>query len=397
MTNCTYLIIGNGIAGTTAAEHIRRNDSDGVIMIITDEPTPFYSRIRLNEYLTGDMDREQLIVRQPGWYKKNKIELRLNTRITGPGSAPQTAHTDQAEEIRFTKLLMAQGSSPFIPPIPGADTPGVFSIRTIDDADHILARAEKAEQIILIGGGLLGLEAGYGLSRLGKPVHVVEFFPRLLPRQLDDEGSKRLVSQLTPLGFTFHLGAETAGINGGDEVTSISLKDGTTLPGELVIISAGVRPNVSLAERFGVDCDRGVLVNDLLQTSQGDIYAAGDVCNHKGMNYGIWPAALTQGKIAGINMAGGNETYPGTVMANSLKVAGINLASAGNIDADNKHGKIVTSTATKYQKIVIENEMILGCIMLGETSQFNQITRHIQEKTTLADIPDELLQGDVKE
>lgn len=391
MSTCTYLIIGNGITGTTAADQIRKQDPDGSIIMVTSEATPFYSRIRLNEYLAGELSRAQLIVRKPEWYSKNNIDLRLSTTITEAGSTPKTVRTDDGEEIHYDKLLMAQGASPFIPPIPGHESTGVFGLRSLEDADAIIHRAKEAKQIILIGGGLLGLEAGYALSHLGKPIHVVEFFPRLLPRQLDNEGSQRLIQQLEPMGFTFHLGAETEAINNDGSVSGISIKNGATIPGELVIISAGVRPNTALGEALNLDCERGILVSDTLQTSDPDIFAAGDVANHNGINYGIWPAAMAQGKIAGLNMAGGTETYPGTVMANSLKVAGVSLASAGNIDANQELEALTRITDDSYTKLVMEDDCIVGCIMLGDVSQFGQITRHIKEKTKRTAIDNELL------
>lgn len=390
MNHYTYIIIGNGIAGTTAAAEIRKHDTEGTILIVTDEPTPFYSRVRLNEYLAQEIDREQIIVHKPAWYEKNRIELRIGTRVEGAGSAAQMLRTNSGEEIGYDKLLLAQGASSFIPPIPGFDQNGVHGLRSIEDADAIISISKKAKQIILIGGGLLGLEAGYALSKLGKPIHVVEFFPRLLPRQLDDDASKRLIAQLEPMGLTFHLGAETAAINGQSEVTGITLKDETTIAGELVIISAGVRPNTTLAKQLGLDCDRGIVVNDHLQTSNNRIYSAGDAANHNGMNYGIWPAAMNQGKIAGQNMAGKAASYSGTVMANSLKVAGVQLGSAGNIDAEHKLA-LISSTTSHYKKLVVEHDRIVGCIMLGDITGFNKITRHIKDKTRVDDIDKELL------
>ena len=190
--------------------------------------------------------------------------------------------------------------------------------------------------MVLIGGGLLGLETGNGLRKSGKQVTVVEFFPRLLPRQLDVDGAGRLQQIMEEMGFSFRLGAKTREIGGADAVTEVLLEGGENLSADMVVISAGVRPNMELAEPLGLNHDKGIQVNERLETNQRHIYAAGDAAEFRGMPYGIWPAAMEQGKIAGTNMAGGDLAYDGTTMANTLKVVGVDLASAGNIDVENE-------------------------------------------------------------
>jgi len=244
---------------------------------------------------------------------------------------------------------------------------------------------------VLIGGGLLGLEAGNALRRLGKNVAVVEFFPRLLPRQLDDEGAKRLQRIMEDMGFSFRLGAKTEAILGDDQVSHVQLDGGETLPAQMVLISAGVRPNMELAEALGLNRDRGIKVDERLRTSRGEIYAAGDVAEFRGMTYGIWTAAMEQGKIAGANMTGADEKYEGTTMANILKVVGIDLASAGNIDAENEFESEVVTGDLNYKKIVIEKDKIIGCIMLGNTKDFNRIRKAISKKENFSRIKDQVL------
>ena len=245
--------------------------------------------------------------------------------------------------------------------------------------------------MVLIGGGLLGLEAGNALRKLGKKIMVVEFFPRLLPRQLDVDGAKRLQGIMERLGFSFRLGAKTEEIMGDDRVSGVLLEGGESLSSRMVIVSAGVRPNLELAEPLGLDHEKGIKVDEYLGTSQSDIYAAGDVAEFRGMPYGIWPAAMDQGKIAGVNMAGGDMTYDGTTMANTLKVVGVDLASAGNIDAENKLESRVVTDDKVYKKIVIENDQIVGCIMLGDTKGFNKITKMMSEKKDVSQIKDQIL------
>ena len=385
-----YVIVGNGVAGTTAAENIRKLDQEGTITILTNEDLPFYYRIRLNEYLSGDLKEEELLAKKGEWYKDLKIDLKLQWPVVGGDPQKKVLFDEDKGEFSYDTLLIATGSHSFIPPITGSEKKGVFAIRSIQDCRGISGWAKKADEVVLIGGGLLGLEAGNALLKLGLKVTVVEFFPRLLPRQLDDDGAKRLQTIMEGMGFSFRLGAKTQEITGDNEVTGVSLEGGESLNAQMVVISAGVRPNMELARPLGLETDKGIKIDEYLRTNQPDIYSAGDVAEFKGMPYGIWPAAMEQGKIAGTNMAGGSLVYEGTTMANTLKVVGVDLASAGEIDADGKFdAKVVTDEKT-YKKIVIDNNLIIGCIMLGDKKGFNKITRMMSEKHSLTEIGDDL-------
>ena len=392
MKTTTYLILGNGVAGTTAAEAIRRQDPEGRITILSEEDIPFYYRIRLNEFIAGDIGEDKLNAKKESWYQEQRLDLRLNTRIIGLDVAAKQLTTESGEKLSFDRLLLATGSHSFLPPMEGIAQQGVFSLRHIKDARAILAQAEKSEAVILIGGGLLGLEAGNALRRLGKKVTVVEFFPRLLPRQLDSKGAARLQEIMEKMGFAFRLSAMTKTITGSNgQADGIVLEGGEALPGRMVIVSAGVRPNLELAKGGGLACDKGITVNDRLETSATDIYAAGDVAEHRGVVSGIWPAAMQQGKVAGANMAGGEAAYQGTTMSNILKVAGIDVAAAGNIDAEGRYEAQVVTSDTVYKKLVIENNRLIGCIMVGDTKNFNTITRYITEQRDIGTLKNSLL------
>ena len=386
-----YLIVGNGVAGTTAAENIRKGDKDGNIRIITNEDYPFYYRIRLNEFLSGDLSEKDLNAKSDQWYKDQDIDLKLGVRITGADPGEKVIITDKNERFSYDSLLIATGSHSFIPPIKGSEKKGVFALRSIQDARDISAYAEGTEKVVLIGGGLLGLEAGNALRKMGKEVMVVEFFPRLLPRQLDVDGAKRLQGIMEGMGFSFRLGVVTEDITGADAVDGVKLKGGESLSAGMVIISAGVRPNMELAEPLGLECDKGIKVDDHLRSNQPDIYAAGDVAEYKGMPYGIWPAAMEQGKIAGINIAGGDMIYEGTTMANTLKVVGVDLASAGNIDAEGEFESRIIADEKVYKKIVLEDNRIVGCIMLGNTKGFNGVTKIMSGNQDVSGIKDQIL------
>ena len=389
MTN--YLIIGNGVAGTTAAENIRKQDKEGNITMVTDEGLPFYYRIRLNEYISGDITESDLLAKKEQWYKDMNIDLRLRTRISEAEPGEKVVITEGNSRISYDRLLIATGSHSFIPPIKGSDKRGVFSLRDIRDARNIMTHAKDIKEVVLIGGGLLGLESGNALRKLGKQVMVVEFFPRLLPRQLDVDGAKRLQAIMEGMGFSFKLGAKTEEIEGDDLLDSVRLEGGEKLPANMVVISAGVRPNMDLAAPLGLESDKGIKVDERLRTNIPDIYAAGDVAEFRGIPYGIWPAAMEQGEIAGTNMSGGDMLYNGTTMANTLKVVGIDLASAGDIDADKKHESKVIADENIYKKIVLDNDQIIGCIMLGDTSGFNRITKAMSEKRDVSRLKDQIL------
>lgn len=386
-----YLIVGNGVAGTTAAENIRKQDKEGKITIVTNEDFPFYWRLRLNEYLAGDIAEEALAAKKTQWYTDQRIDLKLKTLIAGAEPKEKVMFTEDKQRLSYDSLLIATGSHSFIPPIKGSEKEGVFALRNIQDVRAISGWAKGIEDVVLIGGGLLGLEAGNALLKLGKKVTVVEFFPRLLPRQLDVDGAQRLQEIMEKMGFTFRLGAKTQQISGNHQVTGVMLEGGEAIPSKMVIISAGVRPNLELAEPLGLENDKGIKVDEYLRTNQTNIYAAGDVAEFRGMPYGIWPAAMEQGQIAGINMAGGNLVYKGTTMANSLKVVGVDLASAGDIDAENEKESRVVTDDKVYKKIILENNQIVGCIMLGDTKTFNKITKAMSEKKDISHVKDQIL------
>ena len=386
-----YVIVGNGVAGTTAAEEIRKLDSTGSITILSSEDKPFYYRIRLPEIVADEVQEQKIIAKDMAWFKENAMDLYLQTTVTEADADKKTLLTQTGREIEYDKLLLANGSHPFIPPIPGADLPGVFALRSMQDARDIREWAETSRQIVLIGGGVLGLEAGNGLRKLGKDVTVIEVFPRLLPMQLDVEAASRLQTMLEEMGFSFRLGAKTTHITGKDFAEGVSLDDGQSLPADLVLVSAGVRPNLDLARQMELELDKGIKVNEFLQTSRQDVYAAGDVTEFQGRVYGIWPAAEDQGRIAGRNMVGKQEAYKGTVMSNILKVVGINLASAGEIDVDGQYESKAQSNDDFYRKIVLQENKIIGCIMLGNTKGFQTVLKLMQEQKDVSDSVDSIL------
>ncbi len=382
MRPARYLIVGNGPAGTTAAERIRENDPGGEITVLTDEGFPFYSRIRLIDYLAGEATEEDIILKGPRWYEENRIGLRLGARAASLDTARKTLSTSSGESFGYDRLLIATGGHSFVPPIEGTEKQGVFTLKTIDDARALREYSRQAEDVAIIGGGVLGLETGNALRKLGKRVSVVEFFPRLLPRQVDEEGSRMLCAQMEEMGFTFYLGARTRKIAGGEKADSIVLDDGREIRAGMVVISAGIRANTSLAEAADIECGKkGIAVGDRMETSAPGVFAAGDSSEHGGVSYGIWPAALEQGRVAGVNMAGGDERFEGMTPSNVLKVAGIEVAAAGDIDPEGSYPCLLKKDDGRhiYLKLVYEDGSLRGCIMVGTRKHRGEIIRAVSE------------------
>jgi nitrite reductase (NADH) large subunit len=394
-----YVILGNGVAGTTAAAHIRKLDSESQITILTEEAIPFYSRIRLIDYLTEEVDKNKLIIYGEDWYEKNKIKLLLNTNVSAIDAEKKHVTTSDGKKFDYDKLLLATGGISFVPPLKGADKPGVFTLRSLNDADKIITYAKDVKNVLLIGGGVLGIEAGNSLRKTGHTITVVEVFPRLLPRQMDPEGSEILKAQMESMGFSFYLGAKSREIIGEEKVRGLLLEDGTKIQCDLVIISAGVRPRAELGEKLGLTMNKGLVVNDRMETGTDDIYAAGDVIEHRGMFYGIWHASQKQGEIAGINMAGGASTYEGTTVSNTLKVLGIDLASAGDIDPEGRYDAIIKKDKDKYiyKKLVIKDNILSGCILYGDISGYRKLVSAIDGKKNIANIRKDIEKWDLKD
>ncbi len=377
-----YIIIGNGIAGLTAVENIRKIDPSGGITLITQEPYPSYNRIMLIGYLAGEVSEDRLILKPQSWYEERRIEVLLGKYVESIDPQTKKILLSDGTEIIYDRLLIATGGRSFVPSINGADKEGVFTLRGLDDAKVILKYVEQGHRdLILIGGGVLGLEAGNALRKRGCNVTVVEFFSRLLPRQMDAEGAEMLKRQMEDMGFHFYLNAKSKEIIGRNRVEGLLLEDGRKIKGDIVIISAGIRPDIRLAKEAGLEVNKGLIVNDRMETSEKDIFGAGDVIEHRERLYGIWPAAEEQGRVAGINMAGGTAIYKGSTPSNLLKVAGVDLMAAGDIDADNKYEAVRFRDEENfiYKKLVFKEGILSGFILYGELKETAVLMNALKE------------------
>jgi len=282
---------------------------------------------------------------------------------------------------------MATGGQAFVPPIKGTEKEGVFTLRTMKDAIRMKEFSQGVKKAILVGGGLAGLETGGALLRKGIQVAVVEHNPRILPRQMDPEGAKILQGKMEYMGFSFFLSGQSEEILGKERAEGVRLKDGRAVDGQMVIVSAGVKPNIQLAQAMGLEVKNGILVNDRLETRTESVFAAGDVAEHRGRCYGLWPASQRQGETAGINMAGGNALYEGTVLSNTLKVVGISLTASGEIDAERKLECVVRQDRESgvYRKVAFKEDKIVGCILLGDVKGSPEILHAIEKKVDVKD------------
>jgi nitrite reductase (NADH) large subunit len=374
-----YVIIGNGAAGNSAAEAIRKNDPEAAISVFSREKFYFYYVPALPEYLCGEKRVENFTLHNKVWYEKNRIDIHLDTRITQIDPAQKILTDSNGEKVPYDKLLLACGGNSYVPPLPGAELAGVFTLRTIADADAIRERAVVSKRAVMIGGGLVGLEAGNGLRKIGLEISILEFFPRLLPRQTDPQAAAMLKAELEKMGFRFYLGTKTEGIFPAGKGLRVRMAGGEEIETDLTLISAGVRPELILNRYLNFPVNIGIKVDDTMKTAADDIYAAGDIVEHRGRFYGIWPASMDQGKVAGANMAGQSLQYQGTVPANVLKVAGIDLMAAGEIDPEGKMESIIQrDEAHVYRKLVIKDNVLVGAILLGSVKGGDDIQRAIR-------------------
>jgi nitrite reductase (NADH) large subunit len=391
-----YLIIGDGVAGARAAVKIREADQKGEIHIFTEEAYPFYYRVRFPEFVAGEATIQNLTIHSKEWYQSKEIAIHLEEGITEVDAQKKEVTGQKGKTYVYDFLLIATGGNAFVPPIKGIEKKGVFTLRTMKDAISMKEFSGGVKQAILIGGGLVGLETGGALLRRGIKVAVIEHNPRILPRQMDPEGAKILQSKIESMGFSFFVNGQSEEILGKETVEGLRLKDGRIVEGQMVIVSAGVKPNIKLAQAMGLETKNGILVNDRLETKTEGLFAAGDVAEHRGRVYGIWPAAQRQGETAGVNMAGGNALYEGTVVSNTLKVVGIDLTASGDIDAEGKLECVVKSEREKniYRKVIFKENKVVGCILLGNIKGNSEILNAIEKQVNVKDLKSLILEDD---
>lgn len=389
-TDHFYVILGNGAAGLSAAKAIRERDKTGSVIMISNEAYPTYNRPMLTKSMVAELDAKEILVEPEAWYQENNIHLLLEKEVTGIHTDKKEITLSDGTALKYTKLIYALGSECFVPPIPGTDKPEVVAIRRMSDIEKIEAMLDRVQNVVVIGGGVLGLEAAWELKKTRKQVVVLEAAPQIMGRQLDEGASQMLTDISRSNGIDIHAGVQIASIEGESSVTGVKLADGREFPAELVIVSAGVRANVGAAKNAGLDINRGIVVNADMSTSDENIFACGDCAEYEGINYAIWPQALEQGKVAGANAAGDALTY--TTVSAGLSFHGMNTGLYA-IGDNGKNPNLIYRTVEfkdmgrkQYEKYYFLNNRLCGAILIGDTSKMAFVTEAVEQKKTFKEM-----------
>ncbi|MET1082840.1 MAG: nitrite reductase large subunit NirB [Burkholderiales bacterium] len=399
MKKTKLVLIGNGMAGVRTLEELLKIAPDLYdITVFGAEPHPNYNRILLSPVLAGEMTLNDIVLNDLAWYEANGIRLHLDKKVVKLDRVARKVVAEDGTEENYDRLLLATGSNPFMLPVPGSDLPGVIAYRDIKDTDEMIDAASRHKHAVVIGGGLLGLEAANGLALRGMDVTVVHVMPWLMERQLDKTAAGMLQKSLEAKGLKFKMEKQTQELIRGESgrVCAIRFKDGEELPADLVVMAVGIRPNTELAQSAKLQCDRGILVNDTMQTYDPRIYAVGECVSHRGIAYGLVAPLFEQAKVCANHLAQyGFGRYTGSVTSTKLKVTGIDLFSAGNFTGGEGAEEIVLHDASGsvYKKLVIKDDRIVGSVMYGDTADGSWYFQMLREGKNIADIRDHLMFG----
>ena len=391
------LVVGNGLAGTIFAKTLRKLDPAIEIDVFAKEKYLYYPRPNLIEFLAGNIPMEKVFAFSEQWYKDQRINIHLDRPVQKIFPGSQEIEIEEGKKEKYDRLLLANGSYPFVPPFKGADKRGVFTLRTLDDAVGILESLKNHKKAVVVGGGLLGLEIARAIKTRGADVEIVEFSPLLLPRQLDTQSAGILKSQLEKMGIKIQLGLATEEFVGENEIEGLKFKGEEVLQAKLAIVAAGVRSNVKMAQEAGLETDRGLVVNDYMQTSNPKIFAAGDNVQHKGVVYGIIPASFEQARTAAHNILDLSEKYEGTVFSSTLKVVGLDVTSIGMVNPEEgicEEFRKEMKDEGVYKKIVLQDGLAVGAIWMGTRKGVNEICRLVTRKVSVEKWKDSLLEDD---
>ncbi len=400
MQKLKLVMIGNGMAGVRTLEELLKLAPDLYdITVFGAEPHPNYNRILLSPVLAGEQTFEEIVLNDLNWYADNDIKLLLGRKVVKIDRKKRLVIADDGSEAEYDRLLIATGSNPFILPIPGKDLAGVIGYRDIADTQMMMDTAKTHKHAVVIGGGLLGLEAANGLKLRGMDVTVVHIGDWLLERQLDRTAGELLQKSLEDRGLKFLLPKHTAELldNGEGRVCAVKFKDGEVIPADLVVMAAGIRPNSELAESAGIACNRGILVNDTLQTYDPRVYAIGECASHRGIAYGLVAPLFEQAKVCANHLAQlGYSRYQGSVTSTKLKVTGIDLFSAGEFMGGEGTETITLSDPIGgvYKKLVIKDDVLVGACLYGDTADGGWYFRQIRENHNVSEIRDHLMFGE---
>ena len=397
-----YIIIGNSASGISAVEAIRKKDKSSSILVISDEDYPSYLRCLISYYLAGDIKKDKLIYRPQDFYKDNNIDLILNKKVVKVEPKKNRIVLEDKTQLNYDKLLIATGSSPYFPQIPGVRKKGVFGFRTIKDTEEILRLLTTTKTACILGGGLIGLKAAYALHKHNIEVKVIVKSKQVLSQMLDPLAASFIQKKLEENGIEVIFGQDVVEIIGNGDVKAVKLESGKIIGCSLVIVAKGIRPNIDLIKDTEIKFNEGIVANEYMQTNIPNIYTAGDVCesfdlvlNKYNIN-ALWPIAIEQGRYAGENMTGENLKYPGSLGMNSLEFFGLAVISLGiyrikEEESSFEEIKFLDEKNNIYKKLIIKDKRLVGAILVGDIKNSGIFLRLIKEKIDISSIKDKLL------
>jgi nitrite reductase (NADH) large subunit len=390
------VVIGNGMAGCRAVEEILARDGDRyAVTIFGSEPRVNYNRIMLSPVLAGEKTYNEIVINGQEWYDDNAIELVAGDAVIAIKAGAKEVVSASGRVTSYDRLLIATGSDPFIIPVPGHNLPGVITFRDMDDVDKMLKAADQGGNVVVIGGGLLGLEAAHGLSLRGMKVTVIHLMPTLMERQLDEAAGFLLKSELEKRGQTVLTGADTAAILGDTHVTGVQLKDGTEIAADLVVMAVGIRPATGLAKEAGIEVERGIVVDDHMVTSDPSILAVGECVQHRGACYGLVAPLWDMCRALADFLTEAPSGYEGSVTSTKLKVSGIDVFSAGDFSGGEGCEDIVMRDAARgiYKRVVVKENQLIGAVLYGDTADGNWYFDLLKRGEDISDIREALIFG----
>lgn len=390
------VIVGNGMAATRLVEELTtRAQGKYAIAVVGDEPSLAYNRVLLSSVLAREVAAEDIELKRAEWWRDRGVTLVYGRRAVEIDTRQRFVRLRGGARLAFGKLVIAIGSEAARLPLPGADLPGVVTFRDKSDVATLLERARPSARAAVIGGGLLGLEAAYGLMKAGMHVSVVHLMDRLMERQLDARAGELLKQAIEVRGIEVVLNAESEAIRGRRKVTGLKLKDGRDIAADLVVMAVGIRPCVQLARDAGLDVGRGIVVGDDLATSAPDVYALGECAEHRGVCYGLVEPAYEQARVLARNLAGENARYTGSLLSTNLKVSGVSVFSAGDVLGATNTDSIVLSDPGRstYRKLVIGKDRLEGAVLVGDTSDALWYLDLIRSGRPVSDLRNDLVFG----
>lgn len=364
------VIVGNGMAAARLVDELAKTALGRyAVAVIGDEPRLAYNRVLLSSVLAGETGSHEIELRPADWWRNRGVTVRYGYRVTEIDTGRRELKIEGEESMEYSKLVLAIGSTPLRLNVPGADLAGVHTFRDTRDVDLLLTLAAAKKRVVVVGGGLLGLEAAYGLAKAGAPVTLLHLMDRLMERQLDAPAADLLKTLVERKGIRILLNACTVRIHGEGQVEGVELADGSRIEADAVIFAAGIRPNIALAKDAGIAVNRGIVVNDEMQTASPDIYALGECAEHRGTCYGLVEPAYDQARVLARHLAGRPAAYQGSVVSTNLKVSGVSVFSAGDVMGGEGSESLVLTDRRRgtYKKLVIADGRLTGAVLIGDT------------------------------